>query len=247
MTEAKVRRAAVGFTGTQVLGLRLTDEQLSELRAALQGGGSAGTRSRQWTAPCSSTSSRSSTCASSPTSTASGSDRRRPAPPAGRGQAPRPGDLPPCAPVRPHPGDRSARARASRGWVSTRSAGSRSAPLGATFDPHRRGRWLRATAAVGIAYLISTSIKLAIGRRRPLVEDLPHLMATPTGLSFPSSHSTSSFAAARAFSALLPRRPAVRRRARRWRSRGVSLGVHYPSDIAAGRGARHRPGERGRR
>jgi hypothetical protein len=39
MTEAKVRRAAVGFTGTQVLGLRLTDEQLSELRAALQSGG----------------------------------------------------------------------------------------------------------------------------------------------------------------------------------------------------------------
>jgi hypothetical protein len=39
MTEAKVRRAAVGFTGTQVLGLRLTDQQLSELRAALQGEG----------------------------------------------------------------------------------------------------------------------------------------------------------------------------------------------------------------
>jgi hypothetical protein len=39
MSEAKVRRAAVGFTGTQVLGLRLTDEQLSELRAALQGDG----------------------------------------------------------------------------------------------------------------------------------------------------------------------------------------------------------------
>jgi hypothetical protein len=36
MTDAKVRRAAVGFTGTQVLGLRLTDGQLSELRTALQ-------------------------------------------------------------------------------------------------------------------------------------------------------------------------------------------------------------------
>ena len=45
-------------------------------------------------------------------------------------------------------------------------------------------------AVVGGSYLISTSIKLAIGRKRPVVEDLPHLMATPTGLSFPSSHST---------------------------------------------------------
>ena len=54
---------------------------------------------------------------------------------------------------------------------------------------------------------MSTSIKLAIGRKRPVIEDLPHLMATPTGLSFPSSHSTSSFAAARAFGALIPAAP----------------------------------------
>ena len=47
----------------------------------------------------------------------------------------------------------------------------------------------------------------ALGRKRPAIEDLPHLMATPTGLSFPSSHSTSSFAAARAFGALVPGAP----------------------------------------
>ena len=76
---------------------------------------------------------------------------------------------------------------------------------GATVDGARRRRWLRATGCVGAAYLVSTSIKIAIGRRRPVVEDLPHLMATPTGLSFPSSHSTSSFAAARAFGRLVPR------------------------------------------
>jgi membrane-associated phospholipid phosphatase len=105
--------------------------------------------------------------------------------------------------------------------------------LGATFDPPRRGRWVRATAAVGIAYLISTSIKVAIGRRRPLVEDLPHLMATPTGLSFPSSHSTSSFAAARAFGPLLPAPPLYGAALAMALSR-LYLGVHYPSDIAAG-------------
>jgi undecaprenyl-diphosphatase len=68
---------------------------------------------------------------------------------------------------------------------------------GALMDTGRRRRWVKATAVVGGSYLISTSIKMAIGRKRPVVEDLPHLMATPTGLSFPSSHSSSSFAGAR--------------------------------------------------
>jgi len=104
---------------------------------------------------------------------------------------------------------------------------------GATFDGERRRRWVRATAVVGAAYAISTSIKLAIGRRRPVVEDLPHLMVTPTGLSFPSSHSTSSFAAAQAFGRLLPRVPLLGAAAAMAFSR-LYLGVHYPSDIAAG-------------
>jgi undecaprenyl-diphosphatase len=81
--------------------------------------------------------------------------------------------------------------------------------------------------------VISTSIKLAIGRKRPLVEDLPHLMATPTGLSFPSSHSTSSFAAARAYGPLLPSLPLYAAASAMAFSR-LYLGVHYPSDIAAG-------------
>jgi undecaprenyl-diphosphatase len=104
---------------------------------------------------------------------------------------------------------------------------------GAVVDGPRRGRWLRATACVGGAYLISSSIKMAIGRRRPVVDDLPHLMATPTGLSFPSSHSTSSFAAAQAFGDLLPRAPLLGAATGMAFSR-LYLGVHYPSDVAAG-------------
>ena len=104
---------------------------------------------------------------------------------------------------------------------------------GAAFDGRRRRRWTRATWWVGAAYLISTSIKLAVGRRRPAVEDLPHLMATTTGLSFPSSHTTSSFAAARAFGVLVPGAPLQVAAAAMAFSR-LYLGVHYPSDIVAG-------------
>ncbi len=103
----------------------------------------------------------------------------------------------------------------------------------ALVDRRRRKRWLRATASIGAAYATSTSIKLAVGRKRPAIEDLPHLMATPTGLSFPSSHSTSSFAAARAFGALVPGAPLQVAALAMGLSR-LYLGVHYPSDVAAG-------------
>ena len=95
---------------------------------------------------------------------------------------------------------------------------------------------------VGCAYLTSSSIKWSIGRARPVVEDLPHLMATPTGLSFPSSHSTSSFAAARAFTGLLPAGPLYCAATAMALSR-LYLGVHYPVGRGGGRGARDAAGE----
>jgi undecaprenyl-diphosphatase len=105
--------------------------------------------------------------------------------------------------------------------------------IGFALDGGRRDQWRKATLTVGAAYLTSTSIKVAIGRQRPAVEDLPHLMATPTGLSFPSSHSSSSFAAAQSFGCLIPAAPLYGAAVSMALSR-LYLGVHYPSDIAAG-------------
>jgi undecaprenyl-diphosphatase len=83
------------------------------------------------------------------------------------------------------------------------------------------------------AYGLNTVLKLVVRRARPDVPGLPALIGTPTQLSFPSAHATSSFAAARAYGRLVPRAPLyVLACALAW-SR-VYLGVHYPSDVAAG-------------
>jgi membrane-associated phospholipid phosphatase len=97
----------------------------------------------------------------------------------------------------------------------------------------RRARWRRGASVVGATYVANTAIKAAFRRRRPIVDGLPALVATPTALSFPSAHASSSFAAARAYGGLLPTGPLYVTAAAMAASR-VYLGVHYPSDVAAG-------------
>jgi undecaprenyl-diphosphatase len=104
---------------------------------------------------------------------------------------------------------------------------------GAALDPSRRERWLRGAGTVAGAYLLNTAVKLAVRRRRPDVPGLPPLTGTPTGLSFPSAHATSSFAGARAYSPLVPGGPLYVLATALALSR-LYLGVHWPSDSLAG-------------
>jgi undecaprenyl-diphosphatase len=104
----------------------------------------------------------------------------------------------------------------------------------AVLDRSRRPAWRRATIGVLGGYTANTLIKLAVGRARPNLEGLPPLVGTPTGLGFPSSHASTSFLAARAFSRLgLPAAPLYGLAAALAGSR-CYLGVHYPSDVIAG-------------
>ena len=105
---------------------------------------------------------------------------------------------------------------------------------GAALDSERAPRWRRATTAVAAAYVLNTAVKLAVRRRRPELPGLPPLTSTPTQLSFPSAHASSSFAGALVYSRLgLPCAPLYGLAAALAASR-VYLGVHYPSDSLGG-------------
>jgi membrane-associated phospholipid phosphatase len=106
--------------------------------------------------------------------------------------------------------------------------------LGGALDRERRAEWARATATVAGVFAINTAIKLVVRRRRPQLPGLPALTGTPTTLSFPSAHASTSFAGARLYTQLgLPAGPLYVLATSLALSR-LYLGVHYPSDVLGG-------------
>lgn len=110
--------------------------------------------------------------------------------------------------------------------------------VGAMVDSPRRRQWLYSAAAVALAHGASIGVKRVVRRPRPDDPSVAVLVGTPSKLSFPSSHATSTTAAAILFGALLGPKltssklvalvvpPMVLSR--------LVLGVHFPTDVAAG-------------
>jgi undecaprenyl-diphosphatase len=99
----------------------------------------------------------------------------------------------------------------------------------------RRAAYFRAVKIVLATLVANTVVKQTVRRARPVLEEeLPALTPVLSGRSYPSAHSSTSFAGARALSAAgLPAAPLYAVAVALALSRPY-LGVHYPSDILAG-------------
>jgi membrane-associated phospholipid phosphatase len=109
--------------------------------------------------------------------------------------------------------------------------------VAAAADRNRRRDWLAAAGGVAAAHAASIAVKRVVRRPRPDDPSVAVLAGTPSRLSFPSAHASSTTAAAMLFGAVLG--PAARRALPpalvppMLLSRLV-LGVHFPSDVLVG-------------
>lgn len=105
--------------------------------------------------------------------------------------------------------------------------------VGAAVDRERRRDWLTGAVGVVAAHAASIAVKRVVRRQRPMDPSVEVLVKTPSRLSFPSSHATSTTAAAVVYSGLTGRNLVPALVPPMLVSRLV-LGVHYPSDVLAG-------------
>ena len=97
----------------------------------------------------------------------------------------------------------------------------------------RRSEWRTAVVGVVAAHAAAVAVKRVVRRPRPDLPDVLPLVSTPSRLSFPSAHATSTAAAAVGFAPLVGGAPGAAVTGAMLVSR-VLLGVHYPSDVAVG-------------
>jgi membrane-associated phospholipid phosphatase len=108
------------------------------------------------------------------------------------------------------------------------------AVAGAVLHRGRRPVYLRTMRITLVTLATNTAVKQLVRRARPVLEaELPALVPTLSGRSYPSAHSSTSFAAAGALADALPAPPLYLAATAMALSRPY-LGVHYPSDIVAG-------------
>ena len=151
-----------------------------------------------------------------------------------RARARRPGALSPRA-LRGAAAGQRRRARASRASASTPRCGSRSAPPAGSSTVRARRAGARAALAVGATYALNTAIKAPCAAARPALDGPARARrARRRRSSFPSAHASTSFAAARAYGVARARPRRSTPLAGAMAASRVYLGVHYPSDIAAG-------------
>lgn len=117
----------------------------------------------------------------------------------------------------------------SIGWVAV-------ALLGAVLSPKRRGDWFIAGAGAFVAHAAAVIVKRIVRRKRPHDPAVVVNVGTPSQLSFPSAHATSTTAAAILMGRAtgLPRGVCAAVLVPPMALSRMLLGVHYPSDVACG-------------